>query len=444
MKFNKWTAGLAAVGVVSLASAVRADETMSVVNTALSQTTLSGYVDVAAEYNPGNGQLPYPNYYGDPPGVVPSGSFAHDDGFSLNAVDIALDKPQDNSQWAAGYRVELMAGADAVGVPINSITGWNYDNENYIYSGSWYSTGATVRQAFIRLRTPVGNGIDWQIGVFDDIIGYESSTDGSNPNYTRSYGYSIEPTTLTGILATYKFCDEVSVSAGIANGAAFTGSYIPNSVYQSQLSYMASITLTAPDSMGFMKGATLSGGVVRSVNSAQYGTYSQFGDWDVGATCNWYVGATVPTPLTGLKVGASFDYVNLSAQEYDYPYTHTGLDIWDVAGYLTYQATDKLSFNFRAEYLDNWDDLGDYVPFPGSSGDTGYGIPYNANNQSGNFAEEITATVQYNLWANVISRLEFRWDHVDADSFSSISDTSTTGLSKENFFMLALNLIYQF
>ena len=27
--------------------------------------------------------------------------------------------------------------------------------------------------------------------------------------------------------------------------------------------------------------------------------------------------------------------------------------------------------------------------------------------------EELTATVQYNLWANVISRVEFRWDHAD-------------------------------
>src|SRR5580693_6427606 len=56
MKFNKWTLGLAAVGAVSLASAVRADEApkMSQLQTALSNTTISGYVDVAAQYNPGN------------------------------------------------------------------------------------------------------------------------------------------------------------------------------------------------------------------------------------------------------------------------------------------------------------------------------------------------------------------------------------------------------
>jgi len=53
MKFNKWTLGLAAVGVVSLTSAARADETkISQVQTALSDTTLSGYVDVLPNSTP--------------------------------------------------------------------------------------------------------------------------------------------------------------------------------------------------------------------------------------------------------------------------------------------------------------------------------------------------------------------------------------------------------
>src|ERR1700690_212042 len=99
MKFNKWTMGLAAVGVVSLASAARADDTpkMSVVNTALSATTLSGYVDFAATWRPGTDQGPYGYYYG---ANVPYYSFVKNDGFSLNAIDIAFDKPQDDSPWA--------------------------------------------------------------------------------------------------------------------------------------------------------------------------------------------------------------------------------------------------------------------------------------------------------------------------------------------------------
>src|SRR5215469_17249591 len=116
MKFNKWTVGLAAVGVVSLASAARADEQMSQVQTALTQTTLSGYVDTAAQWNPNTNLRPGLAY----PGNVPKYSFAQNDGFSLNAVDIALDKPEDSSQWAAGYHVEVMYGPASVGVPITS------------------------------------------------------------------------------------------------------------------------------------------------------------------------------------------------------------------------------------------------------------------------------------------------------------------------------------
>ena len=51
MKINQWTLGLAAVGVVSLASAVNAEEKMNALQTALSATTISGYVDTSVEWS---------------------------------------------------------------------------------------------------------------------------------------------------------------------------------------------------------------------------------------------------------------------------------------------------------------------------------------------------------------------------------------------------------
>ena len=85
MKFNKWTVGLAAIGVVSLASAARADEAkMSQVQTALSNTTLSGYVDVAATVESRHGQRPVWRSR-----ILPAIRLsAKNDGFNLNAVDI--------------------------------------------------------------------------------------------------------------------------------------------------------------------------------------------------------------------------------------------------------------------------------------------------------------------------------------------------------------------
>ena len=62
--------------------------------------------------------------------------------------------------------------------------------------------------------------------------------------------------------------------------------------------------------------------------------------------------------------------------------------------------------------------------------------------------EEVTATLQYNLWANVISRLEFRWDHAEHGNAFGYSHGNGEYLGgapmKNNDFMLAANLIYQF
>src|SRR5690242_6464330 len=108
MKFNQWTLGLAAVGVVSLASVVQAEEAMkaSSVMTALSTTTLSGYVDTSAQWNLGTGNANNPFYaFGGPTKA---------DGFNLNVVKVTLEKPADAAEgWAAGYKVDLLFGPDA-------------------------------------------------------------------------------------------------------------------------------------------------------------------------------------------------------------------------------------------------------------------------------------------------------------------------------------------
>ncbi len=120
MKFNKWTLGLAAVGAVSLASAVRADEAPKLVplNTMVSSTTISGYVDVAAQYNAGNpGKAAAVNQPFGTSGTLGSAGTA--DGFSLNDVVISLDKPLDESPWASGYHIDLNWGNAALAFGAN-------------------------------------------------------------------------------------------------------------------------------------------------------------------------------------------------------------------------------------------------------------------------------------------------------------------------------------
>ena len=55
------------------------------------------------------------------------------------------------------------------------------------------------------LHAPLGNGLDLKLGTYTEVLGYEVFETGNNPNYTRSYGYALEPTQMTGLLATYQF-----------------------------------------------------------------------------------------------------------------------------------------------------------------------------------------------------------------------------------------------
>ncbi|HEY4414507.1 MAG TPA: outer membrane beta-barrel protein [Verrucomicrobiae bacterium] len=383
MKFNKWTLGLAAIGAVSLTSAARADEAkLTALNTSLSNTTISGYVDVAAQYNMGNQQAG---------ATVPLGTSANKiNSFSLNTVAITLDKPEDESPWASGYHVDLNFGQDS----INQVAG---------------SVG--IRQAYVVVRTPVGNGIDWKFGVQDDIIGYEGNTDGANPNYTRSVGYAIEPTTLTGLIGTYKISDSVAVTAGLANETFFSTAPITGTDLYSRKAIATAAALTAPDSWGFLKGATLNVGALLNLeNNGQN---------------NYFAGVVVPTPLSKLKLGGAFDLVSEANGSGAAP-TGAGAPQNDsgwVAGvYGNYAATDKLSLNLRGEYYD----------LTGTYGSAAGALSY--GNGKG---EELTATVAYNLWANVISRAEFRWDHMD-------SGTGFADGNSANSFIAAVNLIYTF
>ena len=48
------------------------------------------------------------------PGLSNTAAPAKADGFNLDVVKITLEKPLDESEWAAGYKVDLLIGPDAV------------------------------------------------------------------------------------------------------------------------------------------------------------------------------------------------------------------------------------------------------------------------------------------------------------------------------------------
>ncbi len=391
MKLNAWTRVLVGAGVIGLPAALHAEEKPSSVLTALSATTLSGYVDTSAHWNFGTGNENLPFYT---PNGQPGGTKA--DGFNLDVVALTLNHPVGEGEWSAGYNATLLFGPDAVG-----------------YNPSFTTTGLSdfsLKDTYVVLHAPLGNGLDVKLGTYTEILGYEVYEAGNNPNYTRSYGYMLEPTQMTGVLATYQLTSELAANFGICDAwsAGINARSFPAKA-ESFKTYMGSLTYTAPTNMGFLAGSTLSGGIINGYDAV-----------NAVIKTSWYIGGTFNTPITNVKVGAAHDYVNLASNDiggfpHDSGYQHaTGL-------YLVWQATEKLSFSTRGEYLAQ----SGYLVGTGA----GVGLPRKAF--------EVTETAQYDLWKNVMARLEFRWDHA-ADS----SDPFSNGV--DNAYLLAANFIYKF
>ena len=420
MKVNKWTLGLAAVGLVSLPTLGLAEEKGSPVMSALSSTTISGYVSTSMRWSPGQDA--------GPDGIRRFPAYSYNnankqDGFNLDVVKLTIEKALDEDQWAAGYKVDLLFGQDA---------------NNLGTSSSGVNTGDfAIKQAYVALRAPVGNGLDFKVGVFDTVIGYESFDAGNNPNYTRSYGYTIEPTTHTGVLSTYQFTEWIGMAAGVADTV---GPRINQKAWnqvnprkaESYKTYMGSLILTAPESFGFLKGSTLYGGVVNGFNNTGTTTAGVAGQ----VQANYYVGTTIHTPITALKLGASYDYMGVSARQYPTVSAQSGYAN-ATALYASYQVTEKLSVHGR----------GEYATFSPNVAIVGSGLPSKI--------VATTATIQYDLWKNVLSRLEVRWDHQadgagraygktqTAAPTGGLNNNAQTG-SRRNSWLIAGNIIYKF
>jgi hypothetical protein len=61
----------------------------------------------------------------------------------------------------------------------------------------------------------------------------------------------------------------------------------------------------------------------------------------------------------------------------------------------------------------------------------------------------VTGTIQYDLWKNVLSRIEFRWDH-SADGLNAYGGTPEAGSTspvpptRKNSYILLANVTYKF
>jgi len=354
MKMNKWTMGLAAAGVVSLSSIAQAQDAAAAPAAAAASPTLSGYVSTGYKYS----------------NSASTGYFRAGEGrnaFSLDVVDLKLTDGTDKSR----YTVELWMGPSASDLGTQD-------------SG----TGGTVELMQANFNFNVADGLDLTIGQFGTVVGRETYNHTTNKFYTHSWGFTIEPTHHTGLLAAYNVGD-VIIAAGIANttGPETNGAGAGSG---SSKTFLGSLSYTFA-SEGFLNGTKLYYGLVTGNATGTSGDNDDY----------HYASIDLPELVTNLSIAVAWDHVESG--------TASTADSNVVGLYLGYQMGDT-TLNARYEMGNtntgsgNWDDNADGI-------------------------ESITVGVEHPLFDGVRTRVEFRNDDKDGGGSQRV---------------VAANLIYTF
>ena len=330
-------------------------------------TTLSGYVSTGYRWGPGTGNFAY--------GL--SGTTSRANAFSLDVVALSLHRPMENWLLDSGYRVDLWLGPDASNLDTGATT-----------------SSAELRQAYLDLRFPLVNPItagettslDLRIGTFNSIVGFESPDHNANAHYTRSWGYTIQPTVHTGLLAffpgtgrpgvdpLYEWDSRYQIALGVANTNDPRINGTPANADRKTL--LAGFMWELPEALGPLGGSRFSLGYVNG--RARTGS----------------------DPIQNLSLGLGLlpnsEKWNLSLTHDSRIVPGAGNDDSVFGLYVGRQLSDDLTLSARAEIYQEGSKL-----YSGESA---------AEQTDG---QGLTLTLNYKIWDNVISRLEYRWDNTD-------------------------------
>ena len=215
----------------------------SAVGTFLQQVDVSGLV--AASYNHrflGGGDNN--TFLGD--------SFRHQNAntFSLDQLWLTLDKPT-TEESRAGFHGDLLYGASAqamrngfVGRPLGGSgtpgdSSISDQNDFYLFS------------AYVSYLAPIGNGIRFDAGKRDTLMGIERVKTNVNFNVTQGLVFQLVPITNTGVLAQTNLTDQLSIAAGVFNDVYSDTSFDDSrhKAYFSQIAFAGDMFTFKVDSM---------------------------------------------------------------------------------------------------------------------------------------------------------------------------------------------------
>ena len=362
------------------------------VNPKLDTTELSGYVSTAYQWHLGN----RPGV-----GVDRLAGNSRSDRFALDVVSLTLQRKLEDWPLDFGYAVQLWLGPDGAALATDSTGG---------------TSDFAIKQAYIAIKLPVADQFSLKLGVFDTFIGYEAVDRPLNAHYTHSWGWALEPTQHTGLMAQYKWLvfpgdTLLDVKALVADSRDARINAVGNNRNADDRRFWGvSATLAAPELLDLSERAALSWLARKqaSLSVTYMNGFDKDNDDNIANNTarserqNFYVGAGF-RPWTKLSVGATLDVLKEGGP---------GNDTTVMGLHLGYDLTDRLSLALRTERLQD-----------GTGLDLG----------TASDAWDVTSTLRYRLVENVITRMEYRWTRLD-----------TPGAMKSNTHALLFNVIYQF
>jgi hypothetical protein len=272
--------------------------------------------------------------------------------FDINALKLVLEKPlSDANELQAGFRADLMWGEDAEAF-----------GQDVVGSDSTF-----LEQAYVQFRLPYGNGIDFKVGKFVTILGYEVIERPVNLNITYGNIFTnMIPLWHIGALVSYQVDDMFDLQFGVVNGwnndnsfggGAATGA-AARADAEDNAAIVASMNLTVPGGNANWYSAVyygINGDGTRDAlfDDAPLVVYDTWINWVpedlddkllLGFNANIGTGA-VSTNLPGLAD------VNGIASNGNPDHTTA----WGAAFYGKYQCTDIFSIATRFDYIHNCD-----------------------------------------------------------------------------------------
>lgn len=329
---------------------------------AMSQMTISGFVQTSYFYNfarPASG-------YSD--GYLWN---TKDNNFSINKVKLTFASPpaaRSDTDWNAGYRVSLIAGQDA---PILD-TGSGGANAGF----DW------LREAYVDMNVPIGEGLNIKAGELISLLNYESGDGGAaNENFSQGYQwYYTGNGPETGIQLDYAFTDWLDVKFRVENGL-----YGGNVSSVSEKGVMGTIGLKP--------------------NAKTWINLTGFGGEGIG-TESADGGEILAGYQVTKKLGTGFegDYFHLNNRNGP----QSG-DLWSIGGWVWYDFTSKVGLAFRTEFLDDVDGVGINVSGPNSLAPAPNGAGISSTDPNGNLAS-FTLTLNYMPVPNLKIQPEIRYN----------------------------------